>query len=209
MHSTLIKFGRCDHLEALRDDGVLYMNTLEYFWSVEDDDARGDPYDCNTSIHHGKSGTVEIPTADGRTIVGKVSNFEYRVHTAHPDQINLFCMYAIRPAFGSFPIDARNLRFGEHALVFLQPQEFIDRTRQAIRESGRGGRAGLVEYVPEDYAGEIGPFRKKSRFRYQSEWRLVVENGPGTALRMQVGSLCEIAVIVRAEEINTVVRVDS
>jgi len=36
-------------------------------------------------------------------------------------------MCAVRPLVGSFPVDERNLRFGSHALVTTNAQEFIDR----------------------------------------------------------------------------------
>jgi len=51
---TLIKFGQRKHLLRLRDEGLLYMNNLPYFWKIEDDELRGDPFDwgiCGTSIN--------------------------------------------------------------------------------------------------------------------------------------------------------------
>jgi len=46
---VLLKLGHRGHLEALRG-GLLYMNTLAYFTSLESDAARGDPYEGTDSI---------------------------------------------------------------------------------------------------------------------------------------------------------------
>ena len=43
--AALIKFGKYEHISALRDQGEIYMNTLPYFREIEDNDLRGDPYD--------------------------------------------------------------------------------------------------------------------------------------------------------------------
>ncbi len=47
---TLIKFGKLEHLKELRDDGLLYLNILPYFWEIEDEGLRGDPNDCALQV---------------------------------------------------------------------------------------------------------------------------------------------------------------
>ena len=206
--STLVKFGRLEHLEMLRD-GIMYLNTLKYFWEIEDGDLRGDRFDTIDKIIRHNTGVIELTPKGGKTLRGEVVNFEYREHTSEPESINLFCMYALRPAHGSFPVDPRNLAFGDYALVLLEPQRFIDLTHQAIVDNGIQGSAGIVEYVDNDFAGEMGPFRKLRRFEYQSEWRMVTYGGMGTARNLELGSLSDIVKIVRSEDLNTIVAVSS
>ncbi len=118
-------------------------------------------------------------------------------------------MYALRPDSGTFPVDDRNFQFGDYAIVLLQPQQFMDRIISCLRERRITGKTGLVKYVPDDYQGVIGPFRKRDSFSYQSEWRLVVSDGPGTRFVLKIGSIEGISTIVRADEINDIVTVNS
>ena len=41
----LLKFGKKEHMEALYNEGLLYMNTFDYFINLEDNgDGRADKY---------------------------------------------------------------------------------------------------------------------------------------------------------------------
>ena len=68
--------------------------------------------------------------------------------------------------------------------------------------------AHLVEYVDDEYAGKVGPFRKFKKFSYQSEWRLVCLDGPGGPRRIHIGSIRDISVIMRSDELNKEIRID-
>ena len=41
---TLIKFGQREDLLHFQEEGLLYMNNLPYFWKIEDEVFRGDPF---------------------------------------------------------------------------------------------------------------------------------------------------------------------
>ena len=64
---TLIKFGQQEHLLRLRDEGLLYMNHLQYFWKIEDDELRGDPFDCITEVARGPR--ISFPSAGWQRVV--------------------------------------------------------------------------------------------------------------------------------------------
>ena len=107
----LIKFGNYERLLQLQDEGLLYMKPLPYFWKIEDDELRGDPFDGVSKIERGHKVTI-----GKEKIIG--GNWIMRMHPPEPIKINIFCMYALRPLIEeSFPVDERNFRFGEHALV--------------------------------------------------------------------------------------------
>ena len=170
-HAALVKFGCLKHLQQLQDDGLLYMNNLPYFWKTEDDELRGDPYDSVDEVARGSKARILLQ--DGTEVPFESTNWAIRIHPFEPARINVFCMYALRPSAGSFPVDDRNYKFGDCALVVTEPQEFIDRVATRLRKEGISGKADLVEYVDDQYIGKIGPFRKLGQFAYQSEWRLV------------------------------------
>lgn len=202
---TLIKFGQQEHLLQLQNEGLLYMNHLPYFWGVEDED-RGDPFDCIAEVTRGPKIGFTLP--DGKEVFME-GEWTLRMHPPKPEKINILCMYALRPLIeGTFPVDEKNFRFGEHALVLLNRDEFIHRIESILKSQRIIAKADLVEYVDDKHTGKLGPFRKLKRFAYQSEWRLVCYDGPGGPRQIRIGSIRDISVIMRSDEVNTEITVD-
>lgn len=203
---TLIKLGQQEHLIRLQEEGLLYLNTPQYFWDVEEKELRGDPFDCIAKVARGPK--IGIILADGKEIFME-GEWTYRMYQPEPEKINIFCMYALRPLIeGNFPIDKRNLKFGDHALFLINPDEFMHRIGSALRSQKIKAEVNLVEYVDDNYTGEVGSFRKLKRFSYQSEWRLVCSDGPGGPRVIFIGDIRDISVIVRSDQINTLIKVD-
>jgi hypothetical protein len=118
-------------------------------------------------------------------------------------------MYALRPLTeGTFPVSEGNFRFGEHALVLINSDQFMRRIESTLKSQGLIAKAELVEYVDDCYTGELGPFRKLKRFAYQSEWRLVCVDGPGGLREIRIGSIRDISVIIRSDEVNKEIKVE-
>jgi hypothetical protein len=205
--ATLVKFGLKEHLLQLSDQGLLYMNNLPHFWKIEDECLRGDPYDSVDRVEIGNHGTIQVKGTNNLDIPLKLTKWTLRVHPEEPERINIFCMFALRPAFGSFPVDEKNFRFGEYALVLLDPQQFINRIHEKLKVLRIEHKANLVEYVPNDFSGRLGPFRKRETYRYQSEWRLVAYKGPGCERKIKIGSIDDISTIIASSEINGAIRI--
>ena len=185
---TLVKFGRAEHIRQMFDDGVLYLNNLPYFWAVEDAAVRGDANDAVDALHRGQK--AQLFKKNGTEIPAHITSWIVREH-ADAEKKNLLCMYSLRKS--TSPIHDRVREFGDTALLFMQPQEFFDRLRAVVRREKLDAQGDLVEYVPDNYTGDVGPFRKLAMFAWQAEWRLIVCNGPGGPLRINVGSLNDIA----------------
>lgn len=197
--AALIKFGSYEHLCSLRDSGEIYMNTLPYFRSIEDNELRGDSNESVDEIQRGSDGYITIPSTGQRI---QVTDFVLRIGPDNPENITLFCMYAMRPKYGTYPIDKRNFKFGSHALIFFKSQELINRISIFIKKNSFLAKAGLVEYLDVSHIGEVGSFKKLKPFGYQSEWRLVCNNTTGKEQRLTIGSLKDICTLVKADNVN-------
>ena len=203
---TLIKFGQQGHLLQLQDEGLLYLNHPRYFWEVEDEELRGDPFDCIAEVARGPK--IGFTLTDGKEIFMD-GNWTLRMYPPEPEKINIFCMYALRPLIeGTFPIDERNFRFGGYALLLINRDEFMRRIESVLKSQRIRAQANLVEYVDDKYTGKLGPFKKLKRFAYQSEWRLVCCDGPGRPREIRIGSIRDISVIMRSDEANKMIKVD-
>lgn len=204
--AALVKFGCLKHLQELQDAGLLYMNNLPYFWKIEDDELRGDPYDSIVALERGTKARIFLQ--DGRELPFRSTRWDIKIPPPEAENINVFCMYALRPSAGSFPVSERNFDFGDHALLIADPQQFIDRVAAQLRKERIDGGADLVQYVDDQYIGKVGPFRKLKRFAYQSEWRLVCYSGPGGPRTITLGSIRDISIIMPSKEINQRVAID-
>lgn len=202
---TLIKFGKPEHLLQIQNEGLLYLNHLPYFWKVEDED-RGDPFDCIAEVARGPKIGFTLP--DNKEVFME-GEWTLRMPPPQPEKINIFCMYALRPFIeGSFPVDEKNFRFGEHALILINRDEFMHRIESILKSQRIIAKAALVEYVDDKHTGKLGPFRKLKKFAYQYEWRLVCYDGPGKPREVRIGSIRDISVIIRSGEVNKEIRVE-
>jgi hypothetical protein len=193
----LLKLGQREHLEMLRK-GLLYMNSLAFFTSLDADPARGDPYEGTDSIIQ--------PCDIGEFIIDpRIPGFEkisvapsdlegpVRIALQRTCSCNIFCMFAIhRPIEG--PIFPRSYQwFGDSFLLFTHTQEFLLRVIAAARRQGLKGEGRLVRYYDAmKYSGKTGRFRKPSIYSQQSEFRIALETGIDGPFRFEIGDLRDI-----------------
>jgi hypothetical protein len=122
----IVKFGREEDISQLQQQGLLYLNNLQYFWKIEDGELRGDQFDSVDEVLRGGHGKVYF--SNGANGPGDmITNWTIRIHPPESEKINIFCMHALRPSAGTFPVDEKNFRFGEYALVIKDVPQFIDR----------------------------------------------------------------------------------
>lgn len=177
--------------------GTLYMNSLEYFSSLEDEESlalrvdelekvygvlRAGPSDKGYSTISFKIGDIgeEIDLGPDAVLTAEFPR---------PKNTMLFCMGALADGQDGFIpgeiedqiiFDKRFLEFGSHLLLISQPKEFSDRINKAIeKEAGAFGSElfhngfGLVDYKPLDsYSGPIGLYTKDLKYSWQMEFRI-------------------------------------
>ena len=97
-------------------------------------------------------------------------------------------------------VDERNAEWGTHAVVILDVPTFLSRAGAAFRRLSLGYSEGLVDYVPDDHAGELGAFRKRELFRFQSEFRFAAHGHADDVLSVEIGSLEDITTLVEAKD---------
>lgn len=206
----LFKFSQRQYLEEFRRNGLLYMNTLAHFSSLERDPVRGDRFEGSDQIHQPKdirhicltnSESDKVFTFRSESIVGPVL-IGFGRHR------NVYCMFALinKIIKGEF-VDSRAFGLGDSFIVVLRTQEFIDRVCAAAERSHFRYSFGSVQYYDENsYSGDTGPFRKPGSFAYQQEFRFLIEPGSGQPIKLCVGNLEDItSPILPLAEINRIV----
>src|SRR5688572_27690473 len=57
---VIIKFGKLQHMKELIDDGLVFMNTLEFYRTLERDDERKDPNEGAQRLRNLLGGTLRM-----------------------------------------------------------------------------------------------------------------------------------------------------
>lgn len=176
----LLKFGKKIDMEAFQG-GVLYMNTLKHFQTLECCELRGDKDEGLSAVYQAKGAILSRQNDKGECVpIGTiVDQLHYREKdSAHA---NVFCMHALQVEPQKQNIDERNFKFGDTFVLILDPIEFLNRVKRAAAQKRIEVYHKLVEYVDrKKYKGPIGPFRKFSEFSYQNEFRILISReSPG------------------------------
>jgi hypothetical protein len=194
---VLFKFGREEHLTALRQQGLLHMQTMRYFADAErENPARGDRFEGTARIFqptaikmiisHPVIGSHEV---DPRDLAGPVI-FSYEREAEQ----NILCLFSLTaPTTTRAVLHEDHLRLGSHFVLFLNTREFLDRVHRELVRLDLSGTRGPVKYYDESsYSGEVGPFWKPKRFAYQQEYRIVVRPGQAPFRDLVIGDISDI-----------------
>ena len=205
----LFKFGSREHIESFAH-GTLYMNTLQYFENLEadeDGDLRSDPFEGVGSLLFGKGAILSVKIGqDFQPVGGFLGPVRWR--PTGGIKASIFCMYALRPPQSATIIDERNLRFGDTFAVLTDGDEFLRRVKAAAKSAGHNLEYRLVEYFDEQtHQGEVGIFRKRTVFSYQSELRIALIPGVDEPYRFAVGDLSDITQTGSLSDLNQRLRI--
>lgn len=203
----LVKFGCRENMEDFRRNGTMYMNTVDYFRTLE---GMGDIGDVNEALHSCYQSdriSIKMTTHDGQSILLTTeSGLTGQVLTGFnvAGAQNIFCMYALR-CCGSKPvIDPRNFENGRDTYVCItNGRLFLERVRTVAKAERLRISGGLVKYVPrDDHHGPMGEFKKFASYQYQNEYRFVLSPGFSEPYRLVLGDISDITIIGDAKDIN-------
>ena len=210
----LAKFGKRKHLQELLDHGTLHMRRLGYYRDV-DNSAVGDPNEALRMFYSGKNPTVKLKAMLENTSI-ELPFLELKGKSPEAD-LGVYCMCGFRP-FGEgdepditvpgpffqmkpgndtrIGMDTRFHEFGDTAVVFKNTVEFIERFALAADKVGNPVQGRFVEYIPDNYCGNMNPFKKFDKYRYQNEWRFLTEDPVSEPLALTLGPLKDIAILI-------------
>ena len=197
-----LKLGSEKNILDLFENGTIYMNTIEYFRKVEDEELRGDKYEGVSKVINSLPGTFKIPGID--------REFNYvKVHLkeSYKEVLgNIYSLYAISskgfPNPLDFKFDERNLRFGTHGVMIKDLPLFFNKIENELKKNNLKFSHGFVDYYDkEEVSREITLFEKPLEFEHQKEFRFYVENDKIKPIKIQIGSMKDYAEILKIEDI--------
>jgi hypothetical protein len=114
---------------------------------------------------------------------------------------NVFCLYAVnllnKPFGELFNVDSKVKGFGDYFLIINDTRTFLKRLKTALDAKGiKNFETGMVAYKDfSKYTGKKTVFEKDIKFAYQQEWRLFVANKNDEPVKIEIGSLEDIALM--------------
>lgn len=110
---VLLKFGQRQHIESFRHDGLLYMNSSDYFSILEDDRVRADRFEGTDRIHQPRDfAHIRIEAADSSVFLLKPEDLAGPVllNFGRP-RCNIFCMFSVGDPRNGLQVEERIRRF--------------------------------------------------------------------------------------------------
>lgn len=211
----LFKFGEKEHMQALYEKGEIHCRTFEYFKNLEDNgDGRADKNEYLTSYYAGSaiddniSITLTVCKKEGQyniPLTRKDGLQFFKMECSQKEFSHLYCLSVFEIGFvkqkdgyllEQFSFDERNT-YGDKkwAIIIYNPERFFKKIDQSLRKKVCFGRRGFVNYIDKNnYAGEMGCFKKFDDYAYQSEYRIAINN-PNEVdwFNFHIGSLSDIA----------------
>ena len=212
---VLIKFMDERYADSFLNDGLLFMNNIDYFRGYEDADValRGD-------IHEGLAATYKAEdltiTLGDHVVEGVVGKIDLRYN--HEGDTNIYSMTKISDGkileagnSGLFLSD-KFIKFGNRAVAIYGSNiiEFENRLRNALSKdiniyTPREDNvvAKQISYLSrEEHHGQMDVFDKFSDYSWQHEWRISFKQkqtvGP---YPLKIGNLSDIASVFDTESL--------
>jgi hypothetical protein len=197
-----VKIGAEEHIKDLYENGTIYINTIEYFRKIEDEELRGDNYEGASEIINSFPGTFKIP--------GNDRDFKYeKIHTRNSYKEvlgNIYSLYCISskgfPNPLIFKMDKRNLRFGTHSLIVKDNNYFLEKIKSELTKKGYEFHHDFVEYYDKNKVSKkLTLFDKPMEFEYQKEFRFYIHHQRLKPIKIQIGSLKGKAEIIETKSL--------
>lgn len=197
-----LKFGSERDITDLYENGTIYMNPIQRFRKLEDNELRGDPYEGVSKIHNFGPGEFEIPKLNYK------GNFVH-IHLRESYENvygNIYSLYCISSHGWEHPddfyIDQKIKDFGTHCLMVKDNQAFLEMIKNRLKELEVPFEHGFVEYYDKQVENrEISLFEKPLEFEYQKEFRIYAYRKETTPFQLSIGSLKNIGEIYLTNQI--------
>lgn len=205
---ALIKFGQKEHLESLRDNGIMRFGAIESFQSSSESE-RGDRFEGATNILNGQFTEIECnhPTL-GRYIFTPARNTTGEMIIFNDDPLYSFSSYALTTnCFKDkemHKVDSKMLVLGEYALVITEPIIFLEKVKHYLMSEKIIFSYKECDYKDYSIEGEIRTnlFTKPNDLAHQREHRILMKTGvKKEAIFIEIGSIKDFCFLSRADEI--------
>lgn len=205
---ALLKIGSKEHQTALFEKGEIYMKHQNDFHSLEDNNVRGDKYEGSDFIEQIDWVKLSNVNTGKLTMMNKGNGNKINHASRDPSQLkNIYSMVGLTESDinKNQPVKQKNTELGEYFTLIYNVKEFNSRLLRKLRGLGYNPKWNWVKYYDEyDYEGKLDPFSKPIGLSYQKEVRYVVNPISNDPIKVEIGSLADIARLCRIESLKSI-----
>jgi hypothetical protein len=197
---AFVKITKQAHSDDFRK-GRLYMNTLEYFRTLEGNDERADPFEGTLSLLQASRSQIIV---DGGGKAARIDSLfgQVKLSAGNAADYNVFCMFAVTDTSQKDLTSNTNKKLGDYAAFVIDGDAFLDRVGRHLREKAYPFNHGLVSYVDiERHHGVYGPFVKPAKHAAENEFRILIRTDRKCPVILDVGDLSDIVFVCPTEEL--------
>ena len=228
IHFLVKVFSKKSHAEKFLS-GELHAKRLSWFKKLEGDSVRGDEFEAaivpqlDNLIFTMRSENEETGVIEESTIQKEEFASPPIIQPNCFDYVNLFCMYAahgddimelsvdnIDQYKKQLELPEEYVKMGDHAVVIIKNQEFVNRVKTAARRKGHKIYERLVSYYDLEVGLPLSPwnmgivFTKSQVYAYQKEFRFAIDTGTigCNPISLDIGKINDIAILMNTADIN-------
>ena len=190
----LLKYGEKKYMHSLITKGEVFLNTRKNYPSINNMEI-GDSWEAIDEIRQAKISKSDKVNVNWETFA---TDIPVGINDDSKPKGNVYCMYGIR--FNHFkgqrlhivPKKAES-NFGD-TIVLIHAEEFLNRIQIQLSKEGYSFESRFVQYYdPKEIDGKIDAFQKRDIFFHQSEYRIYVANDKDEPIKINIGSIEDIA----------------
>jgi len=126
----LIKIGDNKYMQELHQDGIIFMNDVDYFRKLEDNELRGDKDEGIIRIEQ----VVDIKLIHNGKLLAHGNSAQLKLHD-YDKKGNIYSLMAITSLEDPdiFQVDVENKRLGDSFVIVTNVKNFMERIENKLK----------------------------------------------------------------------------
>jgi hypothetical protein len=205
----VIKIGMFEHMESFLNNGEMFFDTVTAFKKKDSNQERYDELEGADEIKQinwikiqAKNGEIFELSKSNPKLIKLSSAFLLTEYDAIKGNIYSCCV--VTPdTIGSFKkLDPRFKKFGDTLVLIENPKVFFDRVEKELLRRNFEFEIGLISYYnPKKEEIPLSIYNKKSSLSYQNEARIWIKSTLSSPFKIHIGSIKDIAVKFRLDDL--------
>jgi len=201
----LAKIHKSEFILDMYEKEYLYFSVLKGFRGAKDELGRFDPRELN--VKNKQIATLAIKIEDKTYELDKMLDEFSCQLMANLEEPNINCcsLHWLEIESGKPPSTINNelLRMGDKVLLIADGVSFFKILDQSLEKYGLTYKRGRVKYYdPSIYNGELTLHQKDIKFRFQNEYRILINSPNNEPAKIYLPGLKQISYIIDSKDLS-------
>ncbi len=176
------------------------MPPIKYFKNIKENGYKHDKNEGIQTILQANNYTIQY---NGITLSKENGLIDQIKISNNFDELNkIYCFFTISErSQRNDLININNINKNKYFLLFTNLTEFFNHLDNFCLKNKLKMQRCPVEYIDKNnYEGYVGPFKKFMEYKFQNEYRILIENQDEKPLVLKIGNLSNISLIGESKD---------